>query len=110
MPHAVYGMSHTHLMRCLHRVSGEYMMSLMSGILGTHELARGSRATGHVVSSEPSRTRRWVWSHMTCGDTGVLSGGGPGASVTWQRQSLPAHGGGLRAARHVATPEPSPAG
>jgi hypothetical protein len=47
---------------------------------------------------------------MTCGDTGVLSGGGPGASVTWQRQSLPAHGGGLRAARHVATPEPSPAG
>jgi hypothetical protein len=53
---------------------------------------QGLRATGHVAAPEPSRTRRRVWSHRTRGDTGALSGGGPGASVTWRCQSLPAQG------------------
>jgi hypothetical protein len=102
-------------------------MSLMLGVLGTHGLARGLRATGHVAAPEPSRTRRRVWSHMTRGDIGAIPGGGPGASVTWRRQSLPAQGGleprgmwllrspllpgdGLGASGHVATPEPFPGG
>jgi hypothetical protein len=79
----------------LHRVPGEAMMGLMSGILGTHGYAWGLRATGHVVALEPSYTRRLVWSHMTHGGTGALPGGGPGASVTWRRQSLPTQGAGL---------------
>jgi hypothetical protein len=76
-------MSCTHLMCCLHRVSGEAMMSLMSGVLGMHGHARGPRAIGRVAALEPSRTRRWVWSHMTRGDTGALPGSGPRASVMW---------------------------
>jgi hypothetical protein len=50
-------------MRCLHRMPGETMMGLMSGVLRMHGHAQGLRATGHMVPSEPSRTRRWVWSH-----------------------------------------------
>jgi hypothetical protein len=84
-----------HLMCCLHRVPGEAMMSLMSGVLGTHGHARGPRATGHVTAPKPSRTGRRVWSHMTRGGTKALSGGGPGALVTWRCQSLPAQGAGL---------------
>jgi hypothetical protein len=71
------------------------MIGLMSGVLGTHGYARGTRATRYVVVPEPSRTRRRVWSHRTRGGTGALPGGGPGASVTWRRQSLPAQGAGL---------------
>jgi hypothetical protein len=67
-------------------------MGLMLGVLGTHEYAREPRATGHVTALEPSRTRRWVWSHRTCAGTGALPGGGPGASVTWIRQNLPTQG------------------
>jgi hypothetical protein len=37
-------------------VPGEAMMSLVSGVLGIHEL----RATGHVAALEPSCTRRLV--------------------------------------------------
>jgi hypothetical protein len=103
-------------------------MGLMSGVLGTHGYARGPRATGHVAALEPSRTRRRVWSHWTRGGTGAQPGGGPGASITWQHQSLPAQGAGLEprgmwrlrslllpgdglgASGHVATPEPSPSG
>jgi hypothetical protein len=59
------------------------MMGLMSGVLGTHGHARGPRVTGHVAASEPSRTRRWVWSHRTHGGNRALPGSGPGASVTW---------------------------
>jgi hypothetical protein len=113
-------------MRCLHRVPGEAMMGLMSGVLGMHGYARGPRATGQVVAPEPSRTRRRVWSRRTRAGTGALPSGGPGASVTWRRQSLPAQGAGLKprgawrlrslllpgdglgASGHVATPEPSP--
>jgi hypothetical protein len=58
--------------------------------LGDAQVCPGPRATGHVVTPEPSRTRRRVWSHMTRVGTGVLPGGGPGASATWRRQSLPA--------------------
>jgi hypothetical protein len=72
-----------HLMRCLHRVPDETMISLMLSVLGTHEHIRGSRATGHVVAPEPSSTKRLVWSHITHGDTDALSSGGPGASITW---------------------------
>jgi hypothetical protein len=79
-------------MRCLHRVPGEAMMSLMSSVLGMHGHSLGPRATEHVVAPKPSRTRRRVWSHRTCGDTGALSGGGPGALG------------------HVMTPEPFPYG
>jgi hypothetical protein len=79
----VYDLSHMHLMRCLRHVPGEAMMGLMSGVLGTHEYAPGSRATGHVAALEPSRTRWQVCSHWTRGGTGALPGGGPGASVTW---------------------------
>jgi hypothetical protein len=71
-----------HLMHCLHRVPDEAMMSLMSGVLGTHGHARRPRATWHVAAPEPSRTKRRVWSHMTRDNTGAQSGGGPGASVT----------------------------
>jgi hypothetical protein len=67
-------------------------MGLMLDVFRTHGHARGLRATGHVAAPEPSRTRMRVWSHRTRGDTGALSGGGPGASVTWRRQSLPAQG------------------
>jgi hypothetical protein len=113
-------------MRCLHRMPGEDMMSLMLGVLGTHGHAWGSRTTGHMAALEPSCTRRRVWSHRTRGDIGVLPGGGPGASVTWQRQSFPAQGAGLEpwgtwrlrspllpgdrlgGLGHVATPEPFP--
>jgi hypothetical protein len=42
-----------HLMRCLQRVPSEAMISLMSGILGTHGHARGPRATGHMAAPEP---------------------------------------------------------
>jgi hypothetical protein len=45
-------------MYCLHRVLGEAMMSLMPDILKTHGHVRGPRATGHMVATEPSRTRR----------------------------------------------------
>jgi hypothetical protein len=101
-------------------------MGLMSGVLGMHGYARGARATGHVAAPEPSHTRRRVWSHKTRDGTGAPLGGGPGASVTWQRQSLPAQEAGLEsrgtwrlwslllpgdrlgASGHVATPEPSP--
>jgi hypothetical protein len=101
-------------------------MSLMSGALGTHGHTQGPRATGHMAAPEPSHSRRRVWSHRTRGDTGALPGGDPGASVTWQRQSLPAQGAGLEprgtwrlrspllpgdglsASGHVATPEPFP--
>jgi hypothetical protein len=79
----MYGLSHTHLMCCLHRVPGEVMMGLMSDVLGTHGHTRGPRATGHVAALEPSCTRRRVWSHMTRGATGALPSGGLGASVTW---------------------------
>jgi hypothetical protein len=123
-PLAAYGLSHTHLMRCLHRVPSEAMMSLKSGVLGTHGHARGPRATGHVAAPDPSRTRSRVWSHKTCDDTGALLGGGPDTSVTWRRQSLTAQGAGLKprgtwrlrspllpgdglgASGHVATPKP----
>jgi hypothetical protein len=67
-------------------------MGLMSDVLGTHGHAHGPRATGHVAAPEPSRTRRRDWSHMTRGGTGALLGSGPGASVTWQHQSLPTQG------------------
>jgi hypothetical protein len=115
-------------MRYMHCVPGEAMMGLMSGVMGTHGYARGPRATGHVAAPEPSRTRRRVWSHWTRGGTRAQSVGGPGASITWQRQSLPAQGAGLEprgmwrlrslllpgdglgASGHVATPEPSPSG
>jgi hypothetical protein len=70
-------------------------MSLMSGVLEMHRHARGVRATGHMAALEPSCTIKRVWSHRTRGDTGALSGGGPGASVTWRRLSLPAQGVGL---------------
>jgi hypothetical protein len=111
-------------MRCLHRVPSEAMMSLKSGVLGTHGHARGLRATGHVAAPDPSRTRSRVWSHKTCDDTGALLGGGPDTSVTWRRQSLTAQGAGLKprgtwrlrspllpgdglgASGHVATPKP----
>jgi hypothetical protein len=82
-------------MHCLHHVPDEAMMGLMLGVLGTHEYTQEPRATGHVTALEPSRTRRWVWSHRTCAGTGALPGGGPGASVTWIRQNLPAQGAGL---------------
>jgi hypothetical protein len=68
------------------------MMSLMSGILGTHGHVQGSRATEHVAAPEPSRTRRRVWSHKTHGDTGALSG-----RWSWCLD-------------HMVTPEPSCAG
>jgi hypothetical protein len=83
MSYVVYGLSHTHLMRRLHRVPGEAMMSLMPDILGTHGHAQGLRATGHMAAPEPSCTRWCVWSIRTRGDTGALPGGGPGALVTW---------------------------
>jgi hypothetical protein len=76
-------MSHMHLMRYLHYVPREAMMSLMSGLFGMHGQARGPRAIGHMAALEPSRTRRRVWSYRTRGDTGALPGGGPGASLTW---------------------------
>jgi hypothetical protein len=113
-----------YLMRCMHHVPGKAIMSLMSDALEMHGHAWGSRATRHVTAPEPSRTRRRVRRHRTCGDTGALSGNGPGVSVTWRHQSLPAQGvdlepqdtwrlrspllvgDGLGASGHVATPEP----
>jgi hypothetical protein len=53
-------MLHTYLMRYLHRVASDAMMGLMSGILGMHGHVQELRSTGHVVASEPSRTRRRV--------------------------------------------------
>jgi hypothetical protein len=44
-------------MRCLQRVPSEAMISLMSGILGTHGHARGPRATGHMAALEPPAPR-----------------------------------------------------
>jgi hypothetical protein len=93
--YVVYDLSHMHLMSYLLYVPSEAMMSLISGILGTHGHTRGPRATGHVVAPESSCTRRWVWSHRIRGDTGALPCGGPGASVTWRRKILPARGAGL---------------
>jgi hypothetical protein len=92
----MYGLSHTHLMRYLHRMPGEAMMSFMSGVLGMHGHAQGPRATGHVAAPEPSRTRRRVCSHRTRGNIRALRGGGPGASVTWRCQSLTVQGVGLK--------------
>jgi hypothetical protein len=97
-------LSHTHLMRCMHRVPGEAMMSLMSGVLGTHGHTRGppgtwrlqsppapgggSGATVHVVVPEPCRAVVLVpRSHSEA--RVFLRRGGPGAM------------------RHMATPKPS---
>jgi hypothetical protein len=41
----VYDLSCTHLMRCLHRVPSEAMMSLISSILGSH--GHAPRVEGH---------------------------------------------------------------
>jgi hypothetical protein len=95
----VYGLSHTHLMCWLHRMPGEAMMGLMSGVLGTHGYTRWPRATGHVVAPEPSRTRRRIWSHRARVGTGALSGGVPRSRgdtkaflLRWQAQCLGACG------------------
>jgi hypothetical protein len=81
-----------------------------------------------VAALKPSHTRKRVWSYRTRGDTGVLPGGGPSASVTWRCQSLPTQGVGVElrdtwrlwspllpgdgfgASGHMATPEPFPSG
>jgi hypothetical protein len=54
----------------------------------------GSGAVGHMVTLEPSLTRRRAWCHRTRGDAGALP--------WWEA--------GSGAAGHVATPEPFHAG
>jgi hypothetical protein len=90
----VYGLSCTHLMRCLLRVPGEAMMSLMSGTLGM--LGHASEAEGHrarggaraLPHREGGLKPQDTWRYRSPS----LSGGSPGASNMWRRQSLPAQG------------------
>jgi hypothetical protein len=97
-------------MRWLHRVLGEAMMGLMSGVLGTHEYIWGSRATGHVVATEPSRTRRRVWSCRTCAGTEAFSYQVMGSVPrgTCQHRSPLLVSGAHSALGYMATPEPFP--
>jgi hypothetical protein len=126
----VYGLSHTHLMRYLHRVPGEVMMGLLSSVLGMHGYARGLRATRHVAAPELTRTRRRVWSHRTRGGIGALVRRGRTGSLeargdsgalsywvtglvprgTWQHRSPLLAGGAHGASGHVVTPDPFPGG
>jgi hypothetical protein len=106
----VYDLSCTHLMCHLLRVPSEAMMSLMSNALGTHEhvseaeghrVCGGSRALPHRKAGlDPlymwqyrSPIGRWSW--------------GLRHVVTWDPSCAGDESG---AARHVATPEPSPSG
>jgi hypothetical protein len=61
-----------HLMRCLLRVSGEAMMSLMSGVLGMHGHASEAESHGARDDARAPRTGRRVWSRETHGDTRAL--------------------------------------
>jgi hypothetical protein len=87
-------------------------MGLMSGILGTHEYVWGLRATGHVVATEPSCTRRWVWSRRTRVGTEAFSYQVTGSVPRgmWQHQSPLMASGVHGALGYVVTPEPFPDG
>jgi hypothetical protein len=98
-----------HLMRCLHCLPGEAMMSLMAGALGTHGHASGAE-------SHSARSGSRALMHREVGlelyDTWRCQSPARRWSSCLRHVATPepsCTGDGPRAVRHAVTPEPSPA-